>query len=243
VKNAAMTLGGELVEVNGLTRRQKDRMFELMRSYFDGIRQESFERDLSEKHWVILLNNRQGRRIEGFSTQCVMKEIVDGQPVRALYSGDTIIDRSSWGSHALAETWIRFAFARIREEPSCRWFWFLVCKGYRTYRYLTVYFRRYHPSLRPVPDFEQSVLHHLARRRFGECYDPHSGVIRCPDDYRLKPGVGDITEREIRNPHIAFFCQRNPDWAEGAELACLADLSMDNLRPMARRMLERDIRT
>jgi len=238
VNTTTMSLKGELVEIAGLNANQKNRLFELMCSYFDGIRRSLFEKDLSEKRWAILLRNGSTGQIDGFSTQCVMDEMVEGQPVRAIYSGDTIVDRSSWGSHVLARTWIQFAFAQVRKEPSCHWYWFLVCKGYRTYRYLPVYFQRYHPSPQSMTAFERAVLNRLGHRRFGECYDPRSGVIGCPEDYHLKPGVGDITARELRNPQIAFFLHRNPDWIRGAELACLADLSTENLKPSARRMLE-----
>ncbi len=71
--------------------------------------------------------------------------------MRAFFSGDTIIDRRYWGSLALERTWLRFLYSRIDAEPSARWFWFLICKGYAL-RYLPIYFATIIPPLsRPRP--------------------------------------------------------------------------------------------
>ncbi|HEY9765983.1 MAG TPA: hypothetical protein V6C82_06440, partial [Chroococcales cyanobacterium] len=176
--------------------------------------------------------------IYGFSTLCLMEEEVENISVRAFFSGDTIIDRAHWGSMALEKTWSRFAFSSVMRHPEYAWYWFLISKGYRTYRYLPVYLKHYYPCPEEgLPAFEKAVLDRLATRRFGEYYDPESGLIRYPTDYRLRPGVGDITEKELKDERIAFFQQKNPGWANGDELACLASLSLGNLKRTGQRVL------
>jgi hypothetical protein len=51
--------------------------------------------------------------------------------------------------------------------------------------------------------------------------------------------VGDITALERQDPRIALFEQKNPGWAAGDELACLAELQTDNFRRSALRLLSR----
>jgi hypothetical protein len=140
----------------------------------------------------------------------------------------------------LERAWIDFLYRRIAAAPQQRWYWFLICKGYRTFRYLPVYFHQYYPSPQPTPPFEQELLDRLANLRFGEAYRAETGIIRCPRDYRLREGIGDITDRERRDPRIAFFEQRNPGWLQGDELACLADLSYGNLTRAGLRMLGKE---
>jgi hypothetical protein len=49
--------------------------------------------------------------------------------------------------------------------------------------------------------------------------------------------LGDVpTGREL-NAHIAFFLTRNPGHAAGDELACLTEITEDNLTAAGRRML------
>jgi len=232
-----MALQGRVVEVAQITTAEIDRMYALMECYFADVQRAIFDADLAEKAWAILLHDTETGNLHGFSTLCLLEETVLGVPVRALFSGDTIIDRPFWGSLALERSWLRFLFDRIDAEPEYRWYWFLISKGYRTYRYLPVFFHQYHPSPAPVPEFEQAVLDGLARAKFGERYDPRTGIIRCRQDYRLRPGVSDISPRELRDPRIAYFQQRNPGWVHGEELACLAELSRTNLRRCGHRLL------
>jgi hypothetical protein len=234
-----MTLTGRVIETAALTPADRECMLQLMQAHFYGVERAAFARDLAEKPWVIVLREADGS-LQGFSTLCLLEETVQGTPVRAFFSGDTIIDRAHWGSLELERAWFDFLYQHIDAEPHLRWYWFLICKGYRTYRYLPVYFRRYFPSPEPTPLFEQEVLDRLARRRFGQAYQPTTGVIRCRHDYRLREGIGDIGERERRDPRIAFFEERNPGWQQGDELACLTDLGYGNLKRIGWRMLGKE---
>jgi hypothetical protein len=236
-----MPLRGSVMNTADLTALAVDRMYALMDAYFIGSERCAFECDLFNKPWVIALHDPDTGRLHGFSTLCLMEEVVDGVAIRAFFSGDTIIDQPYWGSFELERVWCRFLFTQIEADPSIRWYWFLICKGYRTYRYLPVFFYHYFPSPEAMPPFEQSVLNRLATRRFGNAYDPVTGVITCANDYRLRPGVGDIAERELRDPRIAFFQQRNPGWQGGTELACLTELHLHNLKPRAHRFLREAI--
>jgi hypothetical protein len=230
-------LRGEVILRTALTDDDILRMYNLMLGYFADVDRAQFEGDLREKTWVIQLRDFETGFIHGFTTLCLMEDVVQGLPVRAVFSGDTIIERPYWGSFALERTWIQFISAQVQAAPQCRWFWFLICKGYRTYSYLPVYFQRYYPSPLPTPSFEQTVLDTLAFSRFGARYDQQSGIIRSANDYRLLPGVGDITALVRLDPRIAFFEEKNPGWVDGDELACLVELHPDNYRPTTLRML------
>lgn len=235
-----MTLTGTIAHTADLAPRDMGEMYALMRAYFADVGRRSFEEDLYEKPWVLLLRDRDVGTIHGFSTLCLMEETVQATPVSAIFSGDTIIDRPYWGSLEMERVWLHFVFARIAEHPQRRWFWFLICKGYRTYRFLPVFFHHYYPSPEATPGFERAVLRQLGRQRFADRFNPRTSVIRCPDDYRLRPGVGDIGPRELQDSRIAFFQRCNPGWAAGDELACLAEISLDNLKGMAHRLLGRE---
>jgi len=41
----------------------------------------------------------------------------------------------------------------------------------------------------------------------------------------------------LQNPHIRFFTEKNPCHGMGDELACLAEVSLDNFTPAVNRLL------
>ena len=108
-----------LIPVEGLLPRealstsQRDEMFELLSSHFEGVTRTQFEQDLAEKNWVVEI--RRDGRLLGFSTLLADELRVDGQPITAIYSGDTIVAPEAWGSPALARQWIA-AVNHLRAE-------------------------------------------------------------------------------------------------------------------------------
>lgn len=211
-----------------LTRRDRDAMFALYTTYFATGDRVTFERDLSEKDWVILLCGDDGA-IEGFST--LMRMRVGEATV--FFSGDTIVARHRWGTFDLPRMWARHVFAEADDNT----WWFLISSGYRTYRYLPIFFRDFHPkaggdrTMKPLLDA-------IATEKFGDAYDARTGVIRLATPAPLREGISDPLER-MKNPHVRFFVDANPGHADGDELACLVRVDRDNLTAAGLRMIGR----
>jgi len=231
-------LKGYVCERSQLTEQDRFHMLDVFSRHFEKIENKVFMRDLDEKEWVILLRDEHGI-IQGFSTMMILTDRVDDIPVKALFSGDTIVAKEHWGSPELARIWGRFVLSLIDRGKGERLFWFLICQGYRTYRFLPLYFREFYPGLdRPFPPFEKKVRDALARMKFGEQFDPATGIIHAHGlQYRLRHGIADITSQKMTDPHIGFFCMMNPRHAEGDELACIAPLTRENFLEVAYRII------
>ncbi len=215
----------------------REDMFALMETYYLGVEKSRFEEDLKEKDWVVLLAEPHGP-VRGFTSLKLLECQVAGVPIRAVYSGDTVVDVAWRRSLSLEKAWIPFVFSMVNNQVGYRWYWFMVCKGYRTYRYFPTHFYRYIPNVQSTESaFDRVVLNTLAELKFGRAFDQTTGLVTPACDYVLKPGVADVTARELANPHISLFVTRNPNWQEGTELACLAELTPDNLRSFIRRLL------
>jgi hypothetical protein len=229
-----MGLQGTLVAVSGLCEADKTRMFDLMSRHFEGLQPAAFLRDLDEKEWAIVLIDGASGRIVGFSTQVLMNTSLQGERIRALFSGDTIIDKQHWGDTELIRVWGRMALDLIDRYGGEPLYWFLISMGYKTYRFLPVFFSEFYPRFdRATPRREQQVLDALATERYPAEYDVAHGVVRPCGKVRLRPGVADVDERRRKDPHVRFFLERNPDHAQGVELACVAPLTRENLKPRA----------
>ena len=171
--------------------------------------------------------------------------MVDGVPVGVLYSGDTIVDRKYWANNPLATLWGRLALQIIDLHPEKELVWFLISKGYKTYRFLPVFFESYFP--RPnqsTPPRYGRIIDRVAGDKFGDRYLNSKGIIKAPDDgCRLRDHVADVTEQRLRDPHVRFFDAINPRHSKGDELCCIAPLSRDNFNAAAYRVIAMPIVT
>jgi hypothetical protein len=234
----APSLDGQLFAVAALSAAQRSRMYSLLARYFQHTTPARFEADLAEKEWAILLTHPESDQIHGFSTLMCLPAVLDGQPVVALFSGDTIIQPEYWGSTALPRLWASHVFDLADSLPQTRVFWFLICSGYKTYRFLPVFFRQFYPTYQQaMPAPIKNLLNCLGQQKFPTEYDPAAGVIRPVHSAPLRPGVAEITPQRLQDPHIAFFAQANPGYANGHELACLAEINRANLTSAGQRIL------
>ena len=236
--NEIMKLAGELLKAGDLNPGQRRRMLALLTNYFERVDPQNFDRDLAEKDWVIVLCDHKGE-IQGFSTQMLLSTVTEGVNVRAIFSGDTIVDKQFWGDHALVKIWAQLIREVIRRFPDDKLYWFLISMGYKTYRYLPVYFYSFYPcGQQATPAFEQKILDRLAGEKFGPAYRRQDGVIHYQHPREcLRPGVADISAARLQDPHIKFFVERNPHFGAGDELACLVELKADNMKPFFRRIV------
>ncbi|MGV3532088.1 MAG: hypothetical protein ACO1QR_06930 [Chthoniobacteraceae bacterium] len=215
---------------------QREEMFSLLSSHFEGVTRAQFERDLAEKNWVIEI--RRDGCLMGFSTLLVCELEFEGQPITAIYSGDTIVAPEAWGSPALARTWIA-AVNHLSAGSGLRpCYWLLLTSGFRTYRFLPVFWREFFPHYAlQTPAAGQRLLDHLASSHYGSSYDPATGIVRFAQPQRLRGKLGDTPENRTLDPHIAFFLSRNPGHHHGDELVCITEISERNLTAAGRRMI------
>jgi hypothetical protein len=162
---------------------------------------------------------------------------LEGQPVTAFFSGDTIIERAYWGETLLPRLWVRHVFSLTQTVEGGRVYWFLICSGYKTYRCLPVFFREFYPTYRqPTPPEIKRLMDSLGHLKFPGEYEASSGIVRFKQAAPLRAGVAEITPRRLKDPHVAFFAAANPGHLQGDELVCLAELTPANLTPAGQRM-------
>jgi hypothetical protein len=231
----------EIVPATRLTISDRRKLYELLERHYEHVSWPQFEADLLEKDAVIVLRDASGL-LCGFSTQKVMHITVDGIPVRAIFSGDTIIDPNQWGEQELGRAWCHYVGQVRAADPETPLYWFLISKGYRTYLYLPVFFKSYYPTCAwPTPAAEQRILNALASAKFPEDYDAERGLVVFQGSRgNLKPELAAVPPHRLRNQHVQFFLSCNPTYSEGTELVCLAEISPENMRSYPARILEEE---
>ena len=122
------------------------KLYQLFAAYYDkNVTLARFESDLAEKDFIVVLRDTESGEPRGFSTQQILRITVDGKPIRALFSGDTIIDPDYWGEQELVRGWCRVVGQLLAEESEVPLYWLLISKGHRTYLYLPVFYHEFWP--------------------------------------------------------------------------------------------------
>jgi len=144
----------------------------------------------------------------------------------------------AWGSPVLARGWIALVRAIQTAHPTEPWYWLLLSSGFRTYRFLPVFWREFWPRHdAEMPADVRALMEDLAAHRFGTSYDATAGVVRFEAPQRLRDHLAAVPDGKAGDPHVRFFLDRNPGHADGDELVCLTELGDGNLTAAGARMV------
>ena len=212
-------------------------MFAVFNENFEQTSPEIFQRDLENKNWIILIRDDAENQLQGFSTLALYETEYQRKRITVVYSGDTIIRRAYWGTPELPKRWIHTVLEKsaVMAQPV---YWLLISSGYKTYRFLTVFYKEFYPRYdKPTPPDVQALMDFLATQRFGAEYRCEEGVVRFRDGATpLRQGVAEVTDERLHDPHVAFYISRNPGHVHGDELVCITRIHPDNFTPAGRRM-------
>jgi hypothetical protein len=227
----------EKISVHKIDETLKQEMFRLFERYYEEVSYTKFCDDLANKTAVLLfrenvftLNVKKQaleKRVVGFST-LVYRRLKVGPTTTAtfLFSGDTVLDSAAWGSKILQSSFFWEIVKAKLMNPFSPVYWMLISKGYKTYLMMRRNFAKSFPNSKSKTDPQtMSAQNIFYTDKFGECYNPETGLIILDDcKGAVKDGVSPVTEALKRNPDVAFFVQKNPEFQNGVELACIAHI-------------------
>jgi hypothetical protein len=218
------TVSTEIWSVGRVAASDLAGMEALYRRYYEGAAPEAFRRDFAAKDLVILL--RDADVVCGFSTLKLLS--VAGMNV--LFSGDTVVDEACRNQTGLAGAF-GHVMKKLAGDGVADPYWFLICKGARTYRFLPTFFRRYVPGKVADPELA-GRLRAVASALYPTEYDPETGLLHFGAD---KDRLWDDALR--RDRESVRFRTLNPDWWKGDELCCFAPLDLANLNRLGERVI------
>lgn len=222
-------LKGQVLPISDYFEGDISAMYRLMSEFYDNTDESVFRRDFFDKDYCLSLHAETGELV-GFTTQKLLELNVDGKRINGIFSGDTIIHKEYWGDIELFKVWANFWFPFA--EKYDEFYWFLICKGYKTYRIMPLFWTEFFPNYRAdTPEYERKIINAYASRLYPNEYNPENGVIEYKSTKdRLKTGVADIGEHELKNKDVAFFREHNPGYFIGNDLACLAKIDKSVLK-------------
>jgi hypothetical protein len=212
-----------VVLASDLTDQHQAQMYEVYAKYYDTTTFEIFKKDLSEKTHVIIFTHH--GRIIGFATK-FLKEIPELGKGLFLFSGDTVMEQEYWGSKKLQKAFFWFTLRERLRRPFTPFYWMLISKGFKTYKMMRNNYPISYPQYKkPTPPEFQRRMDQFYAGKFGESYRPELGLIIF--DFPSAAVKGDIAkprEKDLVNPDISYFLEKNPDYQKGVELACITEI-------------------
>jgi hypothetical protein len=208
--------------------REVGAMHALMARHYEAVPRERFDADLGKKDEVVMLHDESGT-LRGFTTLAwnPAGKLPEGD---ILFSGDTIIDESCWGTQELVRAFCQRAGVWSATSGR-RLFWLLISKGHRTYLYLPLFARRFHPHPEQAEPAWEDLASRVAQTMFGSSWQAGEGVVRFAESQgHLRADLADDSRVRQDNPWVRFFLERNPRYDRGEELVCLTEMTEENLR-------------
>lgn len=228
-------MNSRLVYRMDLSAKTRRAMFGVFARQFEGVRFEDFLADLDSKNWVLLMEDDAGA-VKGFTTLLHYPTVHRGRRIQVVYSGDTVVDPSAAGTSVLWRSWLG-AVNQLRGSDAAPLYWLLIVSGFRTYRFMPLFWKRFHPRHdAPTPPELRELVDRLASERFGERYDPATGVVRLAVPQVLREELREIPANRRQDADVAFFARADPGHVRGDELVCLTEIARDNLTPAGLRM-------
>ncbi|MFW6351077.1 MAG: hypothetical protein ACOC2E_01705 [Bacteroidota bacterium] len=226
----------EITTINKLSEKDINEAYLLFSRFYSNVDFDNFLKDLSEKDWMIrLISNGQ---LAGFSTQQLMELEIDIKNTHFLFSGDTIVDPEYWSRNQLGGAFIHL-FLHVLNKYKTPLYWFLITKGFRTYRFLPVFFKRFYPSISNNNKDLKVILDTVAKHKFGDEYNCKTELVTYKTDKdRFDSIYAEIPASRKKDRNVSYFIKRNPEYAKGVELACIAELSRESLTAPGIRLLE-----
>lgn len=226
-----------LLPVTKLHLSDRTAMYALLERHFLGITWYGFQTDLDRKNWVLLLKDETTNTLKGFSTLMFCETKFLGEKISVIYSGDTIVDPSVWSSTILPRSWIAAVNFLCQKYAENKLYWLLICSGFRTYRFLPVFWQEFYPRYdKNTPVLSENIMATLAQEYYGDRYERANGIVRFKFPQILREDLIEIPKERQANPHIQFFATKNPGYRFGDELVCLTEINYQNLTHAGKRM-------
>ena len=204
--------------------------------YYDGSSEEQVVEDLQSKSEILLL--LYDGRLVGFTTYELYDVVYISERRRVIYSGDTVVAQAHWGQQHLAMAWAKRLGEFYRALDGVPFYWFLIVKGHRTFRYMPAFVHSFYPHWSYRRDDLKAFVDYLARDKFAQAYDEELGIIHFPTSQgELKSDYATASPRELKHPAVAFFLERNPNYSQGDELVCICEIKEQNFKPLTKRWI------
>ena len=189
---------------------------------------ETFRRVVTSYKFVIVCREKIDGSMRGM---CLLDKATektkDGQKYTLIKMGLALFEKQYQGGPLLYYVMFYNILKELVLHPRTPLYILVKCFSYKSYIAFHQALTKVYPShSSKVPEFERKLMNEFAASicRPGEVYHPDTFIIE-REISKVKGFVAPITADELKNPHIKFFIEQNPNWSKGHCMICLATVT------------------
>lgn len=188
---------------------------------------ETFHKIVVSYQFVIVFRERLDGSLRGMCLLGKDSFYHKGKPITTIKLGLALFHSSYQGGPYLYYVILYHVIRELIFSPRTPVYILTKLYSYKSYLALVNTCNNVYPVYnRKCPEFERSLLNDFAQSiRFpDESYDEDTFVLKRELSY-VKSHVAPLTERDLQNPHIAFFTQQNSGWTKGHCMFSIAEVN------------------
>jgi len=167
----------------------------------------------------------------------------EGRSFGLLYTGWTAIDPAYRGRDVVQWAGLRCYLKYRARRPTDPVYWLFWASTYKGYLLMVRNFRDCWPRRDvPWPAREAGLVAQVMEQMGATGWDRERGIVRRFGASRYLDGSYANEPDALRDPHVRYYAQLNPDQHLGDSVVCLASLSLRNWARVLRRTLSRRLR-
>lgn len=229
-------LKGKIEETRSVSDQDIREIFNgLYKNYYKGVDEAYFLNNFRQRDYALLFSIEGQEEIKGFSLQEVIPMSIDGKEIVVIWAGDILIHPDYWGKNDYKLKLSEFCVKILEENPDKFVYRIATPKGYKTYKIVQKLVHQFYisPDNPDYPTLEGKIIDKVLLSKYPpHIYNSHTKmVVPEPEEdaHRLSDGFAQIGAKELEDPYIRFFYEKNPDYARGNEIVTIAPITPENL--------------
>ena len=187
---------------------------------------EEFHKVLKTYKYVVTCRDKMDGSLRGVGLAGVERRDLDGYKYTIVRVGLTFLEKSYQGSPIL---YYMIAYLLLKEmilHPLTPLYTIGKSFTYKSYLLTCHAFPYGYPRYdKETPPLAKKIINEFARSVMtsSDVYDEETFVLKREKVY-IKPGTMEISAKDLEDPHIKFFVERNPGWTKGHQLLNLGQV-------------------
>ncbi len=193
---------------------------------------------LSYKHAVLFRDKRDGS-LRGVVMIDCGRRTFKGKSYMVMQCGTCYFDMEYRGGSYKHYVLAYFRLRALLTHPFTPFLLVAEYFNYKTYAQLAHTFEKVYPSYgKETPDYMKEFIDDFAMKKMSneDKYDSQTSVLKRTKFYYLRSHATESWSANLKDPHVRFFCERNPGWDKGYQLIAVASIRLRDILVLLQRI-------
>ena len=214
-------------------------MWELYRKYYSTDQQSFFDRFHNNDRYAIYWHNE---KMIGFTAIRMRSMVVGLKKYMTFYLGQSVLLSDYRGQSLIPKTCVCLFIKHYIRNPFMPIYVWCDALTYKPYLLFANAFKNYYPA--PMVEKNEVIaqlLRQIGDAYYSDSFDEETGTVRKATNV-IADAHSSIYEKDLQNPAIRFFVEKNPKHNMGHGLLTLAPVSFKNMISLVKHLWIKKLR-